>query len=146
MSFSFWHACLSRFWRIWFAGGAATTAGAVCVGTNCGQAVVDAATSIGGDGNTFNHGYGGSATGPAPHTHSEEDEALNLYPDPFGDNCPEMKRAIDIIRKQIAWRKTDLNPRSSSYAGHLTRLKILEKQLRRLEQSYKNVCKEECTD
>lgn len=76
---------------------------------------------------SYNSRDRGSATSPAPYTHEEENNALGLSPDPFGSNCRELKKAIDLLRKQIEWRRSDLNPRSISYPGHVTRIKILEK-------------------
>jgi RHS repeat-associated protein len=87
---------------------------------------------------------GGLATGPAPYTHNEERAAREVIPNPFGDNCEEMKNAIKVLREQIKWRYTDLNPDSASYAAHLRHIKILEKELLKLESAYENICGEEC--
>lgn len=83
---------------------------------------------------------GGNANSPAPYSHAEENEAKDFIPDPFGDNCEELKRAIDILRAQIAWRMTDLNSASPSYQTHLMRIKILKERLQKLEKAYEDIC------
>ncbi len=87
---------------------------------------------------------GGRASSSAPHSHYEENWALNLLPDPFGGNCLNMARAIRVLRANIAWRKTDLNPGSASFVGHKARIKILEAKLQQLEKSYENICGGRC--
>ena len=51
-----------------------------------------------------------------------------------------MKWAINVLKAQIAWRKTDLNPRSASYASHKAHIEMLEKELSNLESSYRSIC------
>ncbi|UJB18449.1 MULTISPECIES: RHS repeat-associated core domain-containing protein [Lysobacter] len=89
---------------------------------------------------------GGLAVGPAPHSHDDEDDALGYFPDPFGGDevCKELEYWIKILRAQIAWRKTDLNIDSRSYAGHLARITILENKLTKLEASYRGICGKNC--
>jgi len=91
-----------------------------------------------------NENAGGSASGPAPHSHSEERDARGVSPDPFGDNCDQMKWAIDVLRAQIAWRQTDLNPASGSYIAHRAHIRLLEAQLERLESAYNSICGDNC--
>ncbi len=82
----------------------------------------------------------GNAAGPAPYSHYEENEAYLFSPDPFGGNCKELARAIEILRAQIKWRRSDLNPNSISYGGHVTRIALLEAALRKLEQASRDIC------
>lgn len=83
----------------------------------------------------------GRATTSAPYTHADEDAALNYSPDPFGDDCPEHLHHIIVLRAQILWRKTDLNPLDKiGYPGHLKRIKILEDRLKELEDRYRTIC------
>ncbi|SEB18833.1 RHS repeat-associated core domain-containing protein [Marinobacterium iners DSM 11526] len=88
----------------------------------------------------------GLADGPAPYDHFEEDEALYFTPDPFGggDACERLRHAIRVLRAQIAWRNTDLNPASASYQGHATRIALLTAALSRLEEFYRNICGGDC--
>ena len=81
---------------------------------------------------------GGNATEPAPYDHLDENDALNTPP---GSHCDTIRNAIVVLRAQIAWRYTDLNPRSNSYAGHLKRIRILEARLKELEGYYNAFCK-----
>ncbi|CBL47281.1 Rhs family protein [gamma proteobacterium HdN1] len=83
---------------------------------------------------------GGNASGPAPYDHADEGEALYFTPDPFGGNCEGLKRAIQILRAQIAWRRTDLNPISPSYRTHVMRINILKAALEKLEKAHENIC------
>ena len=89
---------------------------------------------------------GGRAAAPAPYDHFEENEALNFMPDPFGgkEQCELIAFMIGVLRAQIAWRKTDLNPSSTSYQNHLTRIAVLTSALVRLEAAYRNICGGDC--
>ncbi len=91
-------------------------------------------------------GEGGLADGPAPYDHYEENSAISFLPDPFGGNeaCKRLAQAIRVLRAQIAWRNTDLNPRSASYQGHVKRLAVLSAALAKLEASYRNICGGNC--
>jgi RHS repeat-associated protein len=88
----------------------------------------------------------GSATTPAPYSHEAEAEALSFLPDPFGgdDACRRLAYAIRVLRAQIDWRRTDLDPESRSYAGHVARIAILRKALDKLEEAHRNICGKEC--
>jgi len=68
-----------------------------------------------------------------------EKEALDTTPN---DPCSFIKTAIKILEAQIAWRYTDLRPRSTSYKGHLKRIKILQKHLEKLKGAYNAYCKQ----
>ncbi|MFT0214061.1 hypothetical protein VQ643_15910 [Pseudomonas sp. F1_0610] len=76
----------------------------------------------------------GLAKTPSPYTHAEENSALKVTP---GDPCDDLKRALQILNATIAWRITDLNSESVSYAGHLEIIEILKKQREKLERAYK---------
>jgi len=117
--------------------------GVSCTQTaGCVDAVADA---LGGDNSMSSpNSDGGNASGSAPYSHYEENWALTLLPNPFGDNCEDMARAIKILRANIAWRETDLNSGSASFLGHKARIKILEKKLEQLETSYENICGGKC--
>ncbi|WP_456049175.1 RHS repeat-associated core domain-containing protein [Xanthomonas campestris] len=88
----------------------------------------------------------GLAAGPAPYDHYQENAALYFTPDPFGGDeaCRKLAHAIRVLRAQISWRRTDLNPRSASYKGHSTRIAILSAALAKLESSYRNICGSNC--
>ena len=47
----------------------------------------------------------------------------------MGDPCKKIEEMIKKMEKQIEWRKGDLDASSSSYKGHLKRIRILEKQV-----------------
>jgi hypothetical protein len=86
---------------------------------------------------------------PAPYSHPEEAEALAFVPDPFdrdpnGENCRRLASAIRVLRAQLAWRKTDLNPESADYLGHVKRIAIIKPVLERLEESHRNLCGKDC--
>jgi len=89
---------------------------------------------------------GGKAEAPAPYTHEDEDEALYFTPDPWGGNeaCQRLAWAIRVLRAQMAWRKTDLDPGSKSYASHVVRIAILRKALDKLEEAHRNICGKDC--
>ena len=83
----------------------------------------------------------GLATTPSPYSKDAENEALNYVPDPFGGDCENHRQQILVLRAQVAWRYTDLNPMDKiGHAGHLKRIRILEKQLEKLEKSYREIC------
>ncbi|MGV7205566.1 RHS repeat-associated core domain-containing protein, partial [Xanthomonas citri] len=88
----------------------------------------------------------GLAADPAPYDHYQENAALYFTPDPFGGDeaCRKLAHAIRVLRAQISWRRTDLNPRSASYKGHSTRIAILSAALAKLESSYRNICGGNC--
>jgi len=48
------------------------------------------------------------------------------------DPCTKIKEYIEKMKKQVEWRKGDLNPESDSYKGHLIRIKRLEDQIKLL--------------
>jgi hypothetical protein len=111
----------------------------LCLGSGChGQTLID----------LYNpdpyQSTGGLASTPAPYTHTQETNAMNLIPDPFGSNCPQMKVAIKILEAQINWRKTDLNPDSFSYLGHKKRIQILQNALNKLKKAYQDICAVKC--
>lgn len=108
--------------------------------TLIGGAAIIGAASIPGD------TEGGRATGPAPYDHFDEQEAVDFVPDPFGGKgqCELLEYMINVLRAQIAWRRTDLNPSSASYQTHLTRIGVLTAALQRLESSYLNICGGKC--
>jgi hypothetical protein len=101
---------------------------------------------LGGVGSIMMPSTGGNATTPAPYDHFTEQEAVDFFPDPFGgkQNCEIIEFMINVLRAQIAWRKTDLNINSATYPTHVTRIAILTKSLRRLEDSYLNICGRRC--
>ena len=76
-------------------------------------------------------------------THRLTAREVFIY-DPFGGNCPDILKAIKILEDNIEWRKNDLNPGSGSYAGHVARIKILEKKLKKLKKAYKDICGQAC--
>lgn len=88
----------------------------------------------------------GLASSPAPYDHNDENWALAFVPDPFGGDeaCRMLAHAIRILRAQSAWRKTDLNPASADYQGHLTRIGIISTKLAKLEESHRNICGGDC--
>jgi hypothetical protein len=88
----------------------------------------------------------GAAKTPAPFEHDEENDALYFMPDPFGGDeaCKRLARAINVLRAQIRWRKTDLNAASPSYLDHKLRIGILSAALPKLESAYRNICGGEC--
>jgi RHS repeat-associated protein len=78
----------------------------------------------------------GSAAGPAPHSHADETAALRVQP---YDPCEELKWAIKVLEEQIAWRKTDLNPRHKGtrlYKTHQDRIKKLQNHRDKLKKAY----------
>ncbi|WP_201799877.1 hypothetical protein, partial [Andreprevotia sp. IGB-42] len=91
---------------------------------------------------------GGNATTRAPYTHLQEREARSFQPDPFAclggggkrNHCDQLANAINVLRAQIAWRKTDLNPKSPSYQPHLKHIADLQKELERLERAHRDIC------
>uniref|UniRef100_UPI0010F7E2FD RHS repeat-associated core domain-containing protein n=1 Tax=Chitinivorax sp. B TaxID=2502235 RepID=UPI0010F7E2FD len=93
---------------------------------------------------------GGNATTKAPYTHPQEAEARNVQPDVFAcigggngkkNHCGEIANAIKVLKAQIAWRKTDLNPESSSYMSHKIWIdKTLSPKLEELERFYRDAC------
>jgi hypothetical protein len=85
---------------------------------------------------------GGRASGPAPYDHYEEHEALYFTPDHFGgrEACERLAHAIRVLRAMIMWRRTDLNPNSPSYRGHLQRIALLAEKLQKLESVYRSLC------
>jgi RHS repeat-associated protein len=85
---------------------------------------------------------GGAAAGPAPFDKEAENEALCFMPDPFGgdEHCKQLAKAISVLRAQINWRRTDLNPLSPSYRGHLERIALLSVALTKLEKAYRDIC------
>jgi RHS repeat-associated protein len=89
---------------------------------------------------------GGSASRPAPYSHAEEDESLYFVPDPFGGDeaCRRLANAIKVLRGQISWRGTDLNPDSASYLGHVKRIAALRAALAKLEEAHRNICGKDC--
>ena len=98
----------------------------------------------GGPDAMYNDWDTGSAVGPAPHTHEEEREARNFVPDPFGDNCPQLKHAIEVLEDQIKWRRTDLNPASTSYRSHKAHIDMLDRKREDLQNTYDRLCKDKC--
>ncbi|WP_395541057.1 RHS repeat domain-containing protein [Neotabrizicola sp. sgz301269] len=90
----------------------------------------------------------GTKPGNAPYSHADEAAALAFQMDPWGggDYCERLKRAINVLRKNIEWRKLDLNPQSIGYPGHLKRIAILRKGLDKLEANYRAVCGGDCPD
>ncbi|MEW8117482.1 MAG: RHS repeat-associated core domain-containing protein [Candidatus Thiodiazotropha sp.] len=98
----------------------------------------------GGPDAMYNDWDTGSAVGPAPHTHEEEREARNFVPDPFGDNCPQLKHAIEVLEDQIKWRRTDLNPASTSYRSHKAHIDTLDRKREDLQNTYDRLCKDKC--
>lgn len=114
------------------------------------QAISAIAAIIGGtivgSGPSSGPGEGGKAGSRAPYSHSEENEALKFPLDPWGggDYCERLKRAIWILRANLAWRLKDANPRSDSYRGHLTRIAILRGRLKQMEANYELVCRGPC--
>ena len=52
--------------------------------------------------------------------------------------------AINALRAQITWRRTDLNPASPSYQSHFVRIALLTAALAKLEEAYRNICGGEC--
>lgn len=78
--------------------------------------------------------------------HEDEAEALYFTPDPWGGNeaCQRLARAIRVLRAQIAWRQTDLDPFLQSYAGHVQRVSILRKAPDKLEEAHRNICGKDC--
>ncbi|WP_363799097.1 RHS repeat-associated core domain-containing protein [Lysobacter firmicutimachus] len=135
---------------------AAIGAGAAVVGacylTGACQAMGEAADKwLDGqrsDGAASSSSDGGLATGPAPYSHADENEALYFVPDPFGggDACNRLAHAIRVLRAQNAWRKTDLNPRSATYPGHKKRIDRIAITLISLEASYTTICGGRCPD
>lgn len=89
---------------------------------------------------------GGLATTPPPYSHADENDALYFPIDPFGggDFCPRLRQAINVLRSMIDWRRTDLNPASQDFVGHVQRIKILRAALDKLEQAYRTICGGEC--
>ena len=87
-----------------------------------------------------------TATGSAPYDKIDEQDAIDFMPDPYGggDYCERLKRAINVLRANLGWRSSDLQPRSPSYSGHLKRITILRLKLGKLEQNYRSVCGGEC--
>lgn len=87
--------------------------------------------------------YSGAATTQRPVSHAQENVDLELQPDPFGDNCEEIRRAIKRLKKIRDWRKTDLNPQhigTPNYQGHVRRIGILNAKIKSLEAFYNDVC------
>jgi hypothetical protein len=86
-------------------------------------------------------GGGGNATEPAPYTHADENDAMSFVPDPFDkDVCARLAYEIKVLRAQLAWRKTDLNPLSKSYVSNLQRIKNVNDALQRLEKAHRDLC------
>ncbi|QNM95496.1 RHS repeat domain-containing protein [Chitinimonas koreensis] len=93
---------------------------------------------------------GGNATTQAPYTHLQEEEARNVKPDVFAcaaggngkkNHCGEIANAIAVLKSQISWRKTDLNPESPSYMSHKAWIdKTLNPKLAELERFYRDAC------
>ncbi|MCF6245659.1 MAG: RHS repeat-associated core domain-containing protein, partial [Sulfurovum sp.] len=71
---------------------------------------------------------GGKQTTQSPYK-DLENEFLDMGPH---DPCKTMKDYIKKMEKQIEWRKGDLNSASSTYQGHLKRIKLLEDQSKKL--------------
>ena len=70
---------------------------------------------------------------------------LDLIPDPFGGNCNEMKRALEILKAMKEWRISDLNPLSSSYFEHKWWIENkLTPQIEKLERAIRDICHEDC--
>lgn len=115
---------------------------AVAVGIAVAEVILDVVDVIGSSG-VFSDGR---ATSPAPHSHAEEEEARNFIPDPFRSQCPpptgdgSLRASINVLRAQIAWRYTDLNPESPTYPGHSHRIHLLEKDLAKLEKAHITIC------
>lgn len=93
---------------------------------------------------------GGKATTPRPHTHTEEHEARDFKPDPFGDDCDpprgngRLRYQINVLRAMIAWRITDLNPEDQlQYMVHYNHINFLKADLKRLEMRYRDICGKE---
>jgi hypothetical protein len=86
------------------------------------------------------------ANGSMPYSHEDETDAINFMLDPFGDGnyCERLRRAINILRANIPWRISDLQPKTLSYSGHLTRIALLKYTLKKLEANYRSVCGGEC--
>lgn len=90
----------------------------------------------------------GLATGPMPHGHPREDEALGFNPDPFGDDCDppppsrtgKLRENYKVLKDTAAWRRTDLNKNSIRFWGHRERIKIVEDKRDQLKQRYSDIC------
>ncbi|MEJ2653242.1 MAG: hypothetical protein P8173_16040, partial [Gammaproteobacteria bacterium] len=103
-----------------------------------------------GDG-TLRHGDniqsmapGGAAAGPAPYSHADEQDALNVPP---SDDCERIKWAIKVLEAQREWRKSDLNPvhkGTALYQRHQTRIRKIDKHLRELRKARDARCNEDC--
>jgi hypothetical protein len=55
-----------------------------------------------------------------------------------------MKEAPKILKEQMKWRKTDLNPDSPRHFGHLRRIAILKAKYNSLKKSYDIICGDDC--
>jgi hypothetical protein len=90
----------------------------------------------------------GLATGPMPHGHSREQEALDFNPDPFGDDCDppppgrsgKLRENFNVLKDTALWRRTDLNVGSPTWWGHKDRITLVEKKRDELKKRYKDIC------
>ena len=82
--------------------------------------------------------WAGKATEKSPFGHAGEREALSVGPN---DPCLYIKKAIEILEAQIAWRYSDIRPGTQEAKGHYKRIKILEKHLEKLKNAYNMWCK-----
>jgi hypothetical protein len=86
----------------------------------------------------------GAASGPAPHSHADEEAAMNTPP---GSDCEPLEWAIQVLEDQIAWRKTDLNPLhkgTKTYVDHKKRIDNLGRKLDDLKREHDWRCNKRC--